>query len=60
MEVYIPKDDNFIREILPELEKLKKRTDEILNEYLETLMKRAHRERLKFMVYREVMGDPVS
>jgi hypothetical protein len=58
-EIYIPKDDNYIRVILPEFENLKQRTDEILNEYLETLMRKVHRERLKFMVYKEVMCEPI-
>jgi len=59
-EIFIPNDDNYIRKILPEFEELKRKVDEILNEYLETLMRRHHRERLKFMVYREVMCDTVD
>lgn len=58
-EIYIPKDDNLIRELLPELEYLKMRTDEFLNQYLVTLIKKVHRDRLKLMVYREVMLEPI-
>jgi hypothetical protein len=56
-EIYIPKNEEYIKQILPELEHIKKQTDEVLNEYLESLMKRAHREKLKFMVYKEVLGE---
>lgn len=58
-EIFIPMDDNLIRELLPELEYLKMRTDEYLNQYLRTLYKKVHRDRLKLMVYREVMLDPI-
>jgi hypothetical protein len=58
-EIYIPKDETLIAEILPKLEELKKRTDEVLNEYLSAIMIRKHREKLRFMVYKEVMGESV-
>ena len=54
-ELYIPKDNEYLKSILPELEYLKKRTDEILNENLETIFSRKNREILKHMVYRDVM-----
>jgi hypothetical protein len=53
-KVYIPKDDVYLKEILMELEKLKSKTDEILNSYLETILDRRIRERLKHEVYMEV------
>ena len=56
-EIYIPKDENLIAEILPRLEYLKKQTDDLLNEYLSALMQRKHREQLRFMVYKEIMGE---
>jgi hypothetical protein len=54
-EIYIPKDDLYLKEILLELEGLKSRTDEILNSYLETILDRKIRERLKHEVYMEVV-----
>lgn len=53
-EIYVPKDDAYLQGILQELEKLKTRTDEILNSYLETILDRKIRERLKHEVYMEV------
>ena len=53
-KVYVPKDDVYLKEILPELERLKSKTDEILNSYLETILDRKIRERLKHEVYMEV------
>jgi len=54
-KIYVPKDDVYLKEILPELERLKTRTDEILNSYLETILDRKVRERLKREVYMEVV-----
>lgn len=53
-KVYVPKEDACLKEILKELEKLKAKTDEILNSYLETILDRRIRERLKYEVYIEV------
>lgn len=53
-EIYVPRDDVYLKEILPELERLKSKTDEILNSYLETILDRKIRERLKYEVYMEV------
>jgi len=54
-EIYVPKDDVYLKEILPELERLKSKTDEILNSYLETILDWKIRERLKHEVYMEVV-----
>ncbi len=59
-EVYIPKDDEYLRTVLEELEELKLKTDNVLNNYLQSLLRKSHREKLKFMVYKEVLGEPVS
>lgn len=56
-EIYIPKDEKLIAEILPKLEHLKRQTDEVLGGFLSALMQRKHREQLKFMVYRDVMKE---
>jgi hypothetical protein len=53
-EIYVPRDDVYLKEILPELERLKSKTDEILNSYLATILDRKIRERLKYEVYMEV------
>tara|TARA_Y100000031_G_C8146693_1_gene350331 strand:+ start:64 stop:426 length:363 start_codon:yes stop_codon:yes gene_type:complete len=39
-EVNVPKDDAYLKKILPKLEKLKKRIDEIVNSYLRTVLNR--------------------
>ncbi len=54
-ELYIPLNDNYLKEIVPEFEYLKRRTDEILGGYLKTIFQRRYREQLRFMVYREVL-----
>jgi hypothetical protein len=54
-EIYVPKDDLYLKEILIELEGLKSKTDEILNSYLETILNRKIREQLKHEVYMEVV-----
>jgi hypothetical protein len=53
-KIYIPKEDVYLHEILAELERLKSKTDEILNSYLETILDRKIRERLKHEVYIEI------
>jgi hypothetical protein len=54
-EVFIPKDDAHLNIILPELERLKTRADEILNSYLETILDRKIKERLRHEVYMEIL-----
>lgn len=53
-EIFVPKDNEYLKSILPELERLKKRTDEILNSYLETILNRQIRAQLKHEVYMEI------
>ena len=53
-EVYVPKDIEYLRNILPRLERIKFKIDEILNSYLETITIRKVREQLKLEVYLEV------
>ncbi len=54
-EVRVPKDEGYLKSILPEFEKEKNRTDEILSSYLETILNRHAREQLKHEVYMEVL-----
>lgn len=53
-EIFVPNDDEYIKVILPELEKIKTKVDEILNSYLETILDRKIRERLKYEVFMEI------
>ncbi len=53
-EVYVPKEETYLKSVLLELERLKSKTDEILNSYLETILDRKIRERLKHEVYMEI------
>lgn len=59
-EIFVPKNDQLLADILPKIEELKRKTDEVLGGFLSALMLRKHRERLKFMVYREVMGVKIK
>jgi hypothetical protein len=54
-EILVPKDDTDLKSLLPELERIKTKVDEILNSYLETILDRKIRERLKYEVYMEVV-----
>lgn len=53
-EISVPKDDEYIKSILPEMERIKAKIDEILNSYLETLLDRKIREQLKYAVFMEI------
>lgn len=58
-EIFIPKDDEYLKSILPELELLKKKTDEILNSYLESILNRQIRAQLKHEVYMEIAHNEI-
>lgn len=53
-EVRVPLDDDYLASILPQLEQIKARIDEILAEYMEGLLSRKLREKLRRLVYAEV------
>lgn len=53
-EIFVPKDNEYLKSILPELERLKKRTDEILNDSLEFVLDRKIREQVRHAVYMEI------
>lgn len=55
LEIYVPKNDELLKNLLPELEKLKKRVDEVLSGYMETILNRKIREQLKHEVYMEIV-----
>lgn len=53
-DIHVPKDDEYLKNILPELEQIKARIDEIINPTLVTIYDPAIRARLKFEVFQEV------
>jgi len=53
-EVYVPKDEEYLKNILPELEKLKAKTDEIINSYIDGILDHKIRERVRYEVYKEI------
>jgi hypothetical protein len=54
-DIRVPKDEGYLKSILPEFEKEKKRTDEILDFYTDAILNRQIRERVKNEVYMEVL-----
>jgi len=53
-EIYVPKDDDYLKSILPELERLKKRTEEIIDDYLYGILSRKIRHQIRHAVYMEI------
>lgn len=53
-EICVPKDDNYLKTILPNLETRKRKIDEIVNSYLETVLDRKIRERVRHEVFMEI------
>ena len=53
-EVNIPRDQVYLKSILPELENLKMKIDQIVNSYLETILDRKIKERVKREVFMEI------
>ncbi|MGB9835031.1 MAG: hypothetical protein ACPLPW_08720, partial [bacterium] len=54
-KVKIPEDKDYLRSILPEVEKLKARIDEIIDSYLESIMDPKIREKLRHQLWSEIM-----
>ncbi|MCK4760745.1 MAG: hypothetical protein KAW12_01000 [Candidatus Aminicenantes bacterium] len=52
-EVDVPADKEFLKSIVPELERLKRRMDEIINFFVDTIRSRKIREQIKYEVYQE-------
>lgn len=52
--VCLPKEDEYLKSILPELEGLKEKIDRIVNSYLETVLDRRIREKVKHEVFMEI------
>jgi len=53
-EVCVPKDESYLKTILPKLEARKMKIDEIMNSYLETVLDRKIRERIRYEVFMEI------
>jgi hypothetical protein len=53
-EIMVPKDEEYLLKILPELERLKAKTDEILESYLTSIFDRQAREQLRHAVFMEI------
>jgi len=54
--VSIPEDNNYLKTILPELERLKKNIDEIISLYVDGVLNRKLKERVKREVYQELLS----
>lgn len=53
-EVYVPNEHDYLNEILPELESIKRRIDEIIDERLETILNPKIRHLIRRDVYKEI------
>jgi len=53
-KIRVPKDDKYLRIILPELETLKSKIDKIINSYAESILDAKIRKRLKQEVWAEI------
>lgn len=53
-EINVPKDDKYLKEILPELESLKERTDDIIDHFTCGILNRKTRYMVKRKVYQEI------
>lgn len=54
-EVKIPKDKNYLKKILPELEKLKIDIDKIINYYLESIVNTKIKKELRYRLWSEII-----
>lgn len=54
-DIKIPKDETYLKSILPELEELKMKIDNIINSYLESIVNTKTRERLRHLLWSEVV-----
>lgn len=55
-EVSVPDDDKYLKQVLPELEHLKKRTDEIIGLYVDGVLSSKIKERVRREVYQELIN----
>lgn len=55
-EVSVPADDTYLKQVLPELEHLKKRTDDIIGLYVDGVLSSKIKERVRREVYQELIN----
>mgnify|MGYP001078563479 CR=1 FL=1 len=55
--IRVPKDDEYLKSILPELEKLKARIDEIINSSLRSVLDRSKKAQLRHEIFAELMKE---
>jgi len=58
-EIFVPKDEEYLQEILPELEKLKEKIEKIITFYTDTIPRKI-RDRVRTEVYLEITKIPVE
>jgi type I restriction-modification system DNA methylase subunit len=54
-KIKIPKDQKYLKKILPELETMKKKMDKVINEYLASVLDRKLKEKLHHYIWQEIM-----
>jgi hypothetical protein len=53
-EISVPKDEVYLKTIVPELEALKKKIDQVIHDYTFGILNRKIRERIRREVYQEI------
>lgn len=53
-EISIPKDEEYLKTIVPELEALKRKIDQVIHDYTFGILNRKIRERIRHEVYQEI------
>ena len=53
--IKIPKDEGYLSEIVPQLESLKQKTDEVFEDYLGSILDSRLRQRLLHQLWQEIM-----
>lgn len=54
-KIKIPRDKKYLKEILPELESIKEKTDKIIKEYLSSIFDQKLKEKLLHFIWQEIM-----
>ena len=54
-EVQLPGDEKYLHSIIPELEKVKKRNDDIVNSFLDSILSNNTKKALKHRIWSEIM-----
>ena len=53
-EISVPKDEEYLKTVVPELEALKKKIDQVIHDYTFGILNRKIRERIRSEVYQEI------